>query len=538
MRIIIILLAWLSVAGCAPGRKAMKEADSTGVSISISQVEFSVYGNRKAKADALETVWEQGDSVAVWSDSVAVRYYHLSSGEGTATARFEGDSLVSGVNYYAMMPGQMPGDTLRGSAVAGENGTSFVLEHSAAFIRVNASLPDGKKAVNFGLMPLSVNPPLLTEKLDSLEGKLSVLTSMKTGAPDYGAIAAFVIYADGSFGSSRLPGVEFEAGRGVEYRIDPVTEVYTDVYAKLGISDVVQQRLNVSAGEYSGITYLGGSSFAVVHDKGKGGGLHLFDIDISAMNGIPLSVKASEVPGNAAQGAGKDNEGVVYIPSSNTVFVSSEGDQAIREYDLEGNPTGREIAVPSDLKGNQGNAGFEALGYNAATGLIWTVTEKALKDDDASILRLQSFSASTLEAGDRFFYRASSPLVTESLSKSASAYVFGVPAVTALDDGRLIVLEREVYVPGGNVFQKAVGSFTCISLFLVDPVNDTAGFLQKQLLTRFMTSALNLANFEGMCLGPKLADGRQTLILIADSQGGKSGLTGEYLKVFLLDIRK
>ena len=85
---------------------------------------------------------------------------------------------------------------------------------------------------------------------------------------------------------------------------------------------------------------------------------------------------------------------------------------------------------------------------------------------------------------------------------------------------------------------KLVECFSVLDNIILGVEPNTAGFLQKQLLTRFMTSALNLANFEGMCLGPKLADGRQTLILIADSQGGKSGLTGEYLKVFLLDIRK
>ena len=50
---------------------------------------------------------------------------------------------------------------------------------------------------------------------------------------------------------------------------------------------------------------------------------------------------------------------------------------------------------------------------------------------------------------------------------------------------------------------------------------------------RFTTGALNLANFEGMCLGPVLPDGRRTLVLIADSQKGSGGLTNEYVKVIL-----
>jgi len=40
-----------------------------------------------------------------------------------------------------------------------------------------------------------------------------------------------------------------------------------------------------------------------------------------------------------------------------------------------------------------------------------------------------------------------------------------------------------------------------------------------------------------MCLGPILPDGRQTLLLLADSQDGSQGLTGEYIRVLALDIR-
>ena len=58
--------------------------------------------------------------------------------------------------------------------------------------------------------------------------------------------------------------------------------------------------------------------------------------------------------------------------------------------------------------------------------------------------------------------------------------------------------------------------------------------LEKKLLLSFNTYALNLADYEGMCLGPVLPDGTQLLLLIADSQGGMGGLVGEYLKVIKL----
>lgn len=525
MRIMSIAAMWLSLSSCVFSMKA-QHADVSILKIQLQTVQFDVAGNPGARAKAYEELWQEGDSVAVWADSVALCYYHLISGAGKTTATFEGPSLRDSITYYASFPGKMPGDTLKGSALAGK---SITLEHSRSFMRLSFKLPAGKAATVIGLMPMSVQPLVMSERLDSLTGSGELLLPFEPSDWSADAFAAMVVYSDNSLGTSRLPGMVFGPGKGVEYRFEPITVSERDVSSDIGLVDKGQERLAVSSGQYSGITYIEGTRYAVVHDKSNGGGIHFFDIQLN-----PFFASASEAPGNAAQKGGKDNEGIVYLPKSGTLLVSAEGDQSIREYDLEGNPTGRMLAVPADLGGIQSNAGFEALGYNSGTGLIWTVTEKPLKADDTSLLRIQSFSDETLEPAGRYLYLASLPLVGDALVAKASAYVFGIPAITALDDGRLIVLEREVYVPGGNYFQKAMGSFTRTCLYVVDPVNDKAGILQKQLLTSFTTGALNLANYEGMCLGPVLSDGSQSLLLIADSQGGQGGLTGEYIRILSL----
>ena len=74
-------------------------------------------------------------------------------------------------------------------------------------------------------------------------------------------------------------------------------------------------------------------------------------------------------------------------------------------------------------------------------------------------------------------------------------------------------------------------SFGKAKIYAVNPSKDSAGVLRKSLLASFQTSAADLANYEGMCLGPTLPDGRRCLVLIPDSQGGQSGLTREYVKV-------
>jgi hypothetical protein len=145
------------------------------------------------------------------------------------------------------------------------------------------------------------------------------------------------------------------------------------------------------------------------------------------------------------------------------------------------------------------------------------------------------------------------PAKTAAEGKAAWAYVFGIPAITALDDGRLIVLEREVYVPYGQPKEILKTMFSRVKLYVVDPSGDPTEILPKQLLCSFETGVrmsaagidVALANYEGMCLGPVLPDGRNTLILIADSQGGmaqlaarlgRRQLTCEFVKVLLLEF--
>ena len=66
--------------------------------------------------------------------------------------------------------------------------------------------------------------------------------------------------------------------------------------------------------------------------------------------------------------------------------------------------------------------------------------------------------------------------------------------------------------------------------------------VKKELVTSFRThiriGQINYANYEGMCLGPKLRDGRQTIILINDSQNRMSKMMirlKDYLKLIILD---
>ncbi|MBR1538495.1 MAG: esterase-like activity of phytase family protein, partial [Bacteroidales bacterium] len=138
-----------------------------------------------------------------------------------------------------------------------------------------------------------------------------------------------------------------------------------------------QVALSIPAGQYSGITWLRGKRYAVVHDKLNGGGIVFFDIEMDLATGAigAVSVSIPDITRLSAI-AGMDNEGIAFADGK--LYVSAESDQSIREYGLDGAPTGRSLAVPEKLGRSNitANAGFESLTWSPATRLFWTTTEK------------------------------------------------------------------------------------------------------------------------------------------------------------------
>ena len=205
------------------------------------------------------------------------------------------------------------------------------------------------------------------------------------------------------------------------------------------------------------------------------------------------------------------------------------------EYNSNGIPTGKSMNIPEEFSKNniQGNYGFESLAYSAATNQFWTTTENALKKDigkpDEGVrLRLQSFD-DNLMTKHQYEYRTDSPVYG---NKKKRNYAFGVAEICALADSSLIVLEREFIVTSNYI-----GSKCNHKLFVVKPTKNDVSMEKNQLYsfeTKLSLSHTNLANYEGMCLGARLSDGKQTLLLVNDSQAGagnKIFALQDYLKV-------
>ena len=306
-------------------------------------------------------------------------------------------------------------------------------------------------------------------------------------------------------------------------------------------------RMGIPPGNYSGITWLGDDRFAVVSDKDSTDGFYLFRVDINLDKGKIRHVSYNRVSSGSRSVPKLDIEGICYVPGKNggTLFLSNEADQRICEFNMEGQPTGRELHVP-DLFSTENiarNNGFEALTYNHTTRRFWTANEAALKrdiDSDPLMVHLQSFGED-LQPDGHYLYRLDPP--RKARKPSTKFYANGLPAIIAMDDGSLIIMERFLYSPS-----KILGSIVENKLYrvsheaLLAATETPTQPVAKQLITSFRThiriGQINYANYEGMCLGPKLHDGRQTILLINDSQNRMSKYMirlKDYLKLIILD---
>lgn len=321
-------------------------------------------------------------------------------------------------------------------------------------------------------------------------------------------------------------------------------------------------KLGIPKGNYSGMAWIGGNRYIVISDKK----IETDTQDTNSWQTFSIDTNADGEPANAAfvestfmkTKAGAvtsrpDPEGIVFVPKASndfseggTVFISAEGDQRIVEYNMDGTMTGRELQVPEEMQVGKifSNYGFEALAYSPERHTFWTITEQGLKQDVDAVsstsnrvptyLRMVCFDES-LQMKKQYAYKTDAP----ACKHTSSRYAFGVPELLALADGSLIVCEREFFVGEGL---RLMNSFVNIKLFRAYPDESCETtfaeslksipeerFMKKELLSSFTTKLSNIANYEGMCFGPKTENGDSNMLLINDSQNMYKGILGEYL---------
>ena len=136
-----------------------------------------------------------------------------------------------------------------------------------------------------------------------------------------------------------------------------------------------QQRFHrqLPPGNYSGICPIGNDEYAVVSDKTAEDGFYVFRLEIDTVKG--RITKTENLGFRSAGLPNRDVEGICYCPSTNTVFISGEADNEVYEYALDGQRTGRRLAMPPAFKSARHNVGLEALTYDTVHHLFYTTTE-------------------------------------------------------------------------------------------------------------------------------------------------------------------
>lgn len=240
-----------------------------------------------------------------------------------------------------------------------------------------------------------------------------------------------------------------------------------------------------------------------------------------------------------------DPEGLVLSPR-NTLFISSEGDidagidPFVKEFDLEGHEVNSlripQRFLPGDAqRGIRNNLGFEALTISAPSQAaadpfrIFVAPEASLRQDVSSgnttdPVRLLHYVVNPI--GDPV-------LIAEHLYplESTGLGTFGnglVELIALPQESYFLSLERSYGLTGigAKLFQVTIGNATDtarIESLTGNP--ETVIPMQKTLLLDLRSLGIDLDNLEGMTLGPKFADGSQSLLLISDDNFSVSQVT-------------
>jgi len=244
-----------------------------------------------------------------------------------------------------------------------------------------------------------------------------------------------------------------------------------------------------------------------------------------------------------------DPEGLAYVAKDGTLVATSEGfsnrliDPWVRRFALDGSQIGT-LPVPApflpNAAGTRGvrlNLAFESAGIPPNGRFLFTATENALVQDGpaattagGSPSRILRYDLQTGKL-DRQWVYWTDPVAQAPIPPTQFS-VNGVVELLPLNNQFLIAMERSfsVGVPGtGNTIK--LYSVRLPGATNVNGADSLAGSLgsvrtaQKTLLLNLDSLGIPLDNVEGLTLGPKLPDGRQSLVLVSDNNFAASQFT-------------
>ena len=266
------------------------------------------------------------------------------------------------------------------------------------------------------------------------------------------------------------------------------------------------------------------TNFWAIRDKG--GFVYPLTIVLCPKTGAPVSAEA----GSPKRVQGADQEGIAYDPLRGTLWIADEEGPKIEEFSLNGQRLGS-VALPTIYRASRYNLSLESLTISPDGLELWTANEEALCNEEmgvddgdtarpttGSLVRLTRFLRKDCQSpwipSGQWAYQTDSPNGRPYKGNVWS----GVSDLCKLDDGRLLVLERAMrltwLLPSFRCRLYEVDCRAATDITKIPTLRQTACVpAVKRLVYDADTS---FANYEGICRGPSLPDGRHTLLLVSD----------------------
>ena len=299
---------------------------------------------------------------------------------------------------------------------------------------------------------------------------------------------------------------------------------------------------NTIVGGLSGIDFQKGKFYLVSDDAGNP---RIYIADLKIKNNKIKDVSIDQLITVKKTGDFKDKvfdlEAIRYDTDREEFIVTSEGsinnlkDPGIYEISILGE-TKRSYTIPDHFKSHskqkpRNNGVFEGITKSYDREAYWVATELPLEQDgpkpkvypSRSHVRITKFDKNTGEAVKQFAYKL------DGVSKLPINYfaVNGVTEILEYAQDKFLILERSYsagYGSHGNtvkIFEVDASKATNI-LDKEELKDEKYEKAEKKLLFNFKSVKDQLTrgiidNIEGMCFGPELENGEQSLILISDN---------------------
>ncbi|WP_445635791.1 phytase [Nostoc sp. DSM 114161] len=339
-------------------------------------------------------------------------------------------------------------------------------------------------------------------------------------------------------------------------------------------------------GGLSGITYdaVNNRYYAISDARSDTNGLARFytfsaGSEVTFTNVTPLK----DSTGNFFTAFSLDPEGIA-LTNNDTAFISSEGEvnlvagrvtnPFIKEFSLTTGQQVRSLPIPTKFlpvvadtnnngvvdagdtqtSGVYNNLAFESLTITPDQKTLFTATENALSQDglkasltSGSRSRILQYNLVTGQPEKEYLYITDA--IPEAPNPSTGSADNGLVDLLAIDNrGTLLALERSFAQGVGNtiqIYEISLQGATDISFY--DSLNNLSAEelaaikpAQKRLLLDLTDLNLptdtnhpitGLDNIEGLAFGPKLADGRQSIVLVSDNNFS----TSQFTQILTLD---